>query len=217
MSPYRTAFWLNALLFLLLLILIGAAKLEGASAKELFLHPLVYPHISTSALTRLFQILCAVPPTLCFFTYSLLPGKTIGSIEKRFIICSALITSGFLINEIYRIHIYLSIIGFHKSLTILTCAIALSLYVIGFRRQLRLTPYPLLLASLVLLWFGISIDLRHIPNSDLSDFLEGIPKLLSQVHLSLYFWCTCQQILQRAAKLTALNQNASQPEDIKLF
>lgn len=199
MNVYRTCLWLNGLFLLLMVILIGYAKLEGLSAKELFLHPLAYPHIATASLTRLFQLLCAVPPIVCFFTYGLLSHQRSSSSEKQFILCSALITGGFLLNEIYRIHIYVAETGIGKLAVVLLYAIILALYISRFRKHLRLTPYPLLLLGLGILGIGIAIDSLHIPNQALTDFLEGVPKVLSQVNVALYFWWVCQQTVQTSA------------------
>lgn len=197
MNVYRTFVWLNGFFLLLMLALIGYAELNGLSVKQLFLHPQVYPNITTASFTRLFQILCAVPPTVCLFTYHLLKTQPSKPTEARFILCSALITGGFLLNEIYRIHIYLAASGIGKPIVILFYTVILILYTVGFRKQLRLTPYPLLLIGLGILFVGIGIDSLQIPNQPLTDFLEGIPKVLSEVNVAFYFWCVCQQSILR--------------------
>jgi hypothetical protein len=195
---YRTSLWLNGLILLLVLLLVTYAKTAGLSAKELFLHPEVYSHLTISSLTRLFQILCAVPPTVCLFTYSLL--RRFHSIETRFILCSALITGGFLLNEIYRIHIHLAVAGIDKPIVILIYAVVLATYGISFRQQIYTTPYSILLLGIGILFIGIFIDALKLPNQDTTNFLEGVPKVLSQANVSLYFWCVCQQAIRNAIK-----------------
>ena len=204
MRVYQTLLGLNGFLLLLIVALTGYAEISGLSVKDLFLHPESYSHITTGSLTRLFQILCAVPPTVCLFTYSLL--RTQPTAKTRFILASALFTGGFLLNEIYRIHIYLayssavSSPGIGKPLVILIYAVLLSLYLISFRQQILQTPYSILLIGVGILAVGIGIDSLHIPNQGLTDFLEGIPKVLSQVNIAFYFWIVCQQELRELAR-----------------
>lgn len=202
MPVYQTVLWLNGAFLLMIAALTGYAELSGLSVKALFLHPESYPHITIGSLTHLFQILCAVPPTVCLFTYSLLrsqPFSKSSSAETRFILASALFTGGFLLNEIYRIHIHLSASGISKPAVILVYAVVLALYLISCRQQILQTPYSILLIGVGILAVGIGIDALHIPNQGLTDFLEGIPKVLSQVNIGLYFWLVCQQALSRAA------------------
>jgi len=194
----RSLLGLNGCFLLIIATLVFYAKASGLSTKELFLHPESYSHITIGSLTHLFQILCAVPPTVCLFTYSLLRSRP--SAETRFILASAWFTGGFLFNEIYRIHIYLSASGIGKPFVILVYAVLLALYLICFRSQIVQTSYPILLLGVSILAVGIGIDALHIPNQGLTDFLEGIPKVLSQANIAYYFWIVCQQAIRRAQK-----------------
>jgi hypothetical protein len=195
---HRASLWLNGLILLLVVLLVAYAKTVGLSAKELFLHPEVYSQFTIGSLTRLFQILCAVPPVVCLFTYSLL--QRFHSKETRFILCSAILTGGFLLNEIYRIHIHLAATGIDKPIVISIYAIVLAAYAIGFRKQIYATPYAILLTGIGILFIGIFIDALKLPDQDTTNFLEGVPKVLSQANVSLYFWCVCQQAIQNATK-----------------
>ena len=195
----RSLLKLNGFFLLIIAMLVFYARTSGLSTKELFLHPESYAHITIGSLTHLFQILCAVPPTVCLFTYSLLRSRP--SAETRFILASGLFTGGFLLNEIYRIHIHLSAAGIGKPLVILVYAIVLALYLISFYRQISQTPYAILLLGVGILAVGIGIDSLHIPNQGLTDFLEGIPKVLSQANIAYYFWIVCQQAIRRAEKI----------------
>ncbi|NJO78418.1 MAG: hypothetical protein HC827_07740 [Cyanobacteria bacterium RM1_2_2] len=198
MSHYRTSFWLNGLFLLMLIGLVAYVKSAGLSAKALFLHPETYPHFTVASLTHLFQMLSGVPPIICWFTYGLLRSvRSEGSrAETRFILASALVTSGFWLNEIYRIHIYLSIVGIGKPVVILIYAITLAIYALSFRKQLLSTPYPILLTGVGILFVGIFIDALQLPDQNLTDFLEGIPKVLSQLNVAYYFWCVCRQAMR---------------------
>jgi hypothetical protein len=192
MSYLRRAFLgLNGLSLLLMVAWVAYAKSSGHSAKELFQHPQLYPHFTVGSLTHLFQMLCSIPPILCFFTYSLLRMVGTKGAEIRFILASALVTGGFWVNEIYRIHIYLSRGGLHKPLVILIYTIGLVIYGINFRQQLLKTPYPIVLIGMGILSVGIGIDALRLPDQNLTDFLEGVPKVLSMVNVTLYFWCVC--------------------------
>jgi hypothetical protein len=65
--------------------------------------------------------------------------------RMKILLCSALITGGFLINEIYRIHILLGLIaGVPKLAVILVYAIAAGGYGFAFRHTIQSTPYILL-------------------------------------------------------------------------
>lgn len=196
---YSTAFWLNGLFLLLMIILVIYAKMVGLSAKELFLHPKIYSHITISSLTYLFQMLCSVPPIVCLFTYHLLSQTGSQSPEfRRFLLASIGITGGFLFNEIYRIHIYLSVAGIDKPIVIGCYAILLLAYIIGCRKLIRSTPYPLLLMGIGILLIGIGIDALRLPDQGTTNFLEGVPKVLSQVNIAYYFWCICLQAIQKS-------------------
>lgn len=201
MNPYRNLLWLNGFCLLLIFVLVFWAKVSGLSAKELFLHPESYSHITIASLTRLFQILCAVPPTVCLFTYSLLrsvpPNLKASAAETRFILASALFTGGFLLNEIYRIHIHLAATGIGKPIVISVYAVILALYILSFRKQLYQTPYPILLLGVGVLAVGIGIDSLHLSDQDLTNFLEGVPKVLSEANVGLYFWCVCRQVIKQ--------------------
>ncbi|MBW4464436.1 MAG: hypothetical protein KME07_03220 [Pegethrix bostrychoides GSE-TBD4-15B] len=201
MPIYQALLWLNGGFLLLIAALTGYVELSGLSVKALFLHPESYPHITIGALTHLFQMLCAVPPIVCLFTYSLLRSQPFSesSSETRFILASALFTGGFLLNEIYRIHIHLSASGIGKPTVILVYAVVLALYLVSCRQQILQTPYLILLLGVGILAVGIGIDSLHIPNQGLTDFLEGIPKVLSQANIALYFWIVCQQAISRFA------------------
>lgn len=194
---YRTSFWLNGLFLLVLLVLVVSVKLAGLSAKALFLHPEIYQHFTIGSLTHLFQMLSGVPPIICWFTYGLLQSKSEVK-DNWFILASALMMSGFWLNEIYRIHIYLSMLGIGKPVVILAYAIALAVYIISFRKQLLFTPYPVLLMGVGILFVGIFIDALQLPDRNMTDFLEGVPKVLSQVNIAYYFWCVCRQAVLRS-------------------
>jgi hypothetical protein len=192
-SVYRALVGINGLVLLLVAtvaIWAQAADLPGAI---IFLHPQTYSHVSIGSLTHLFQILCAVPPVVCLFTYQLLRASKQADLpDQRFLLGSALLTGGFLLNEIYRIHIHLGVAGIGKPTVITAYAIIVMLYLICFRKQIRATPYPILLIGLGILLVGIGIDSLRLPDQNLTNLLEGIPKLLSEATISFYFWTVCQ-------------------------
>lgn len=197
-KPYSTSLWLNGLFLLTMIALVVYTKATGLSAKALFLHPEIYSHVTIASLTHLFQFLCTIPPIVCLFTYNLLRINQLQTPAFRhFLLASAGVTGGFWLNEIYRIHIYLSRLGIGKPIVILFYAIILAAYVIGYRQQLRSTPYPLLFIGVGILFVGIGIDALHL-NQNTTDFLEGVPKVLSQVNVTFYFWSVCQQAIQPA-------------------
>ncbi len=199
-SVYPSLLWLNGFMLLLVGAVAVWAMAAGLPAATIFLHPESYSHISIGSLTHLFQILCALPPVVCLFTHQALKG--FDSSSHRFLLGSALLTAGFLLNEIYRIHIHLGAIGIDKPIVIAAYGVVAMLYLVSFRKQIQATPYPILLIGLGILLVGIVIDSLHLPDQNLTNFLEGIPKLLSQTTVSFYFWTVCQQILQRTPQQT---------------
>ncbi len=201
MANYRAVFWLNSLSFLLVFALIVYTKLFGPSVSSLFLHPSFYPSLNIAALTRIFQMLCAIPPIICAFSFALLKTIQPQSKENLFILYSALLTGGFLINEIYRIHITLSVMaGGTKLGAILVYAICAGAYGLVFRRKIQSTPYTLLLTGTVLLAFGIVMDSLGWGTEGISSLLEGLPKLFSELNITLYFWFVCYWEVMRSLK-----------------
>ncbi|MEG4986441.1 hypothetical protein QUB08_11815 [Microcoleus sp. BR0-C5] len=71
-------------------------------------------------------------------------------------------------------------------------------YGLAFRRQLRSTPYPLLLSGVGLLFVAFFVEALPLKNEIVSSLLEGIPKLLSGINIALYFWFVSQGLIVRS-------------------
>jgi hypothetical protein len=82
-----------------------------------------------------------VPAIVCAFSFGLLKTIQPRRKENLFILCSALLTGGFLINEIFRIHIILLAAGVPKLMTILVYAIIAGGYGLAFISKIKSTPY----------------------------------------------------------------------------
>ncbi|HEY9301762.1 MAG TPA: hypothetical protein VIQ31_36435 [Phormidium sp.] len=195
MTISRFVVRLNCLSLLVVSILIIFTQVSGLKVSDLFFQPYFSPNPNVALLTRTFQILCAVPVVVCTFTYGL--AKTIKPCRKenRFILFSALLTGGFLLNQVYRIHIYMIAVGIPKLGVSLFYAVVLSSYGWFFRRQLQCTPYQILLAGLGLLFFAIGVDSLHLKNKIFSSLLEGVPKLFSEINIAFYYWYVCKCFL----------------------
>lgn len=193
MTTYRSFFWFNTISLLLVIALIVSAKFSGLSVALLFLPPFTPNHPNVGFLTRTFQLLCSVPAIICAFSFGLLKTFQPRRKENLFILCSALLTGGFLINEIFRVHIILLGAGVPKLMTILVYATGAGLYGLAFRRRLQSTPYILLLTGLGLLFFAITVDSLHLNGEGFPSLLEGVPKLFSELNIALYFWYVCHQ------------------------
>lgn len=202
MKTYRYVICINTLSLLGVFALIVYAKFWGSSVGELFRHPPFASSLDVGFLTHTFQILCAVPPVVCAFTWRLLTTIQPRRQENLFILCSALLTGGFLFNEIYRLHIVLAIAGFPKIATISVYAIILVGYALAFQRRIQSTPYLILLIGLGLLFFGITVDSLHLSGGGISILLEGIPKLFSEINIAFYFWYVCYKEVMRAFNYT---------------
>jgi hypothetical protein len=198
MTISRFVVRLNCLSFFLVALLIILTQLSGLKVSDLFFHPYFSPNPQVALLTRTFQILCSVPVIVCTFTYGLAKSIQPHTSENRFILFSALLTGGFLLNEIYRIHIYMVGVGISKLGVSLLYAVVLSSYGWFFRRELQFTPYQILLAGLGLLFFAIGVDSQHLKNQIFSSLLEGVPKLFSEINIAFYYWYVCKCFLQKA-------------------
>jgi hypothetical protein len=179
-------------------LVIVLTQLSGLKVSDLFFHPYFSPNPNIALLTRTFQILCSVPVIVCTFTYKLAQSIQPRNLENRFILFSALLTGGFLLNEIYRIHIYMVAVGIPKLGVSLLYAVVLSSYGWFFRRELQFTPYQILLAGLGLLFFAIGVDSLHLKNKIFSSLLEGVPKLFSEINIAFYYWYVCKCFLHKA-------------------
>ncbi|HBK98126.1 MAG TPA: hypothetical protein DD001_12830 [Microcoleaceae bacterium UBA10368] len=197
MTIDRSVVKLNLFCLLLVLVLIVFTQFSGLKVSDLFFHPYFSPNPNVALLTRTFQILCSVPVIVCTFTYGL--AKTIQprSSENRFILFSALLTGGFLLNEIYRIHIYMIAVGIPKLGVSFLYAVFLSSYGWFFRRELQMTPYQILLAGLGLLFLAIGVDALNLKSQIISSLLEGVPKLFSEINIAFYYWYVCKCFLQK--------------------
>ncbi|MBD2577497.1 hypothetical protein [Oscillatoria sp. FACHB-1406] len=193
MKKNRGILQLNFCAIGVMVAILVIAQHYGLSASLLFLPPPSPYPVGERLFTYTFQILCAVPGVVCAFTWALLHKLQPGAKINRFMLASALITGGFLLNEIYRIHIIFLLLGVPKLVTCSIYAVAVGLYGWGFRNFWRSTPYPLLMWGMGLLAFGIAIDTLQPGGHEISVFLEGIPKVLSEVNVVLYFWITCHR------------------------
>lgn len=198
MTISRTVVRLNCLSLLFVVLLIFFTQFSGLKVSDLFFHPYFSPNPNVALLTRTFQILCAVPVIVCTFTYGLAKSLQPRHAENRFILFSALVTGGFLLNEIYRIHIYMIAAGIPKLGVSFLYAVVFSSYGWFFRRELKLTPYQVLLAGLGLLFFAIAVDSLHLKSKIVSSLLEGVPKLFSEINIAFYYWYVCKCFVEKA-------------------
>jgi hypothetical protein len=198
MTISRLVVRLNFLSLFLVALLIIFTHFSGLKVSDLFFQPYFSPNPNVALLTRTFQILCSVPVVVCTFTYGLATTLQPCPKENRFILFSALLTGGFLLNQVYRIHIYMIAVGIPKLGVSLLYAVLLSSYGWFFRRELQLTPYPILLAGLGLLFFAIGVDALNFKSKIISSLLEGVPKLFSEINIAFYYWYVCKCFLHKA-------------------
>ncbi len=203
MAKIGSVLKINFLFLGLVILLIALTKVLGLKSADLFLNPFFSPRPNVALLTRTFQLLCGVPVIVCTFSYGLLKTVQTPRREHEFIFYSALLTGGFLLNEIYRIHIYMIKIGIPKLGVSLLYAIILFFYGWAFQRQLRSTPYRMLLTGVALLFFAIAIDAINLTNHNLASLLEGVPKLLSEINIDFYYWWVCQSLVEKSLTETA--------------
>lgn len=198
MKTYRSAIWLNFGVLLLVIALVIGAKLFGSSASTLFRPPSSPRSPDERLLTHTFQILCTVPVICCAFSWGILRILRPGKKMNRFILASALLMGGFLINEIFRVHIIFLQAGVPKLVTCAVYAAIFGYYGFAFRRIISSTPYLPLALGMGLLFAGIVADSFSSSGSEFSILLEGVPKLLSEVNVALYFWWVCHREILRS-------------------
>jgi len=195
----RSILWWNGLALLLVLGLIMYGKATGIPAGSLVAPPPGSRNLYVGFLTHAIQILCAVPFVACAFSFGLLRSLQPKQ-SHLFLFGSALLTGGFLANEMFRIHIILGgVLGIPKWGTILGYATVLLVYAWCFRHQWRSTPYGLLIAAGCLFVVAFAMDSRLL-GSGVSDLLEGAPKFFSILNMALYFW-----LVSRKAVLQSLS------------
>src|SRR4028119_1955194 len=198
MTISRFVVRVNCLSFFLVALVIIFTQLSGLKVSDLFFHPYFSSNPNVALLTRTFQILCSVPVIVCTFTYGLAQSIQPRNLENRFILFSALLTGGFMLNHSYRIHIYMIALGLPKLGVSLLYAVVLCSYGWFFRREVQLTPYQILLAGLGLFFFAIGVDSLHLKNKIFSSLLEGVPKLFSEINIGFYYWYVCKCFLLQA-------------------
>jgi len=182
----------NSLAVLLVIALILYGIFAGLPPSAIVAPPPSSQSLYNGFLTHAMQVLCAVPVITCAFSYALLNTLRPHTKANSFLLASALVTGGFLANEILRIHVILSIVaGIPKVATILIYSVALVLYVITFRRQLCFTPYGLLIVTIASFAFAFAMDSQLLGHQ--SPLAEGIPKFFSFLNLALFFWLVCRK------------------------
>ncbi|BAZ11823.1 hypothetical protein NIES4071_36490 [Calothrix sp. NIES-4071] len=189
MKNHRFIFWVNGIFLLLVISTTACTKLLNLPTEGLFFPPSSPQYPTAGLLTYTFQLLCYIPPIVCAFSFALLKKIRPKNQNNNFILSSALLMLGFLINEVYRIHITLVYAGIPKLTTITVYGMIALVYTKAFWKRIKSTPYSLLLASVGLLLIAILIDSLHLTN--ISSFLEGVPKLFSGINAALYFWIIC--------------------------
>jgi hypothetical protein len=198
MANYRTVLLFNGLTLLLVGLVTGCLSLSGSSVKGLFLPPCLATYPGAGFFFLGFQMLFYLSVMVCAFTFGLLKIMQPDRPENRFILYSALFTGCFLFNEVFRTHIHLGRAGFPKVTIVIFYTLLASAYGLAFRRQIRSTPYPLLVSGVGLLFAAFLAEALPVKNEIVSSLLEGIPKLLSGINIALYFWFLCQGLIVRS-------------------
>jgi hypothetical protein len=180
---------------LLIISLIAVTKWAGSPATVLLQPPETPQRAGEQMLTLLFQLTCCLPTLVCFFSWALLRRRAVSPRLIQFLLASAVVTGGFLLLEIFRVHIMLAIQGIPKSTTVTGYAVLGLLYLGYFRRQMSQTPYGILIAAVLLVLGAFAVDSAHRPGDPIFIFLEGVPKLFFGFNLALYYWLVCYQAI----------------------
>jgi hypothetical protein len=209
MANYRTVFFFNSLTLLLIGLVTACLSLFGSSIKGLFLPPCLATYPGAGFFFLTFQMLFYLAVMVCIFTFGLLKIIQPDRPENRFILYSALFVGCFLFNEVFRTHIHLGRAGFPKVTIVIFYAVLAIAYGLTFRRQIKSTPYPLLLSGVGLLFVAFFAEALPVQNEIVASLLEGVPKLLSGVNIALYFWFLCQDAIVRSIDFSQYNKIGS--------
>jgi hypothetical protein len=206
MADYRTVLFFNSLTLLLVGLVTACLSLFGSSVKGLFLPPCLATYPGAGFFFLAFQMLFYLSVMVCIFTFGLLKIIQPDRPENRFILYSALFVGCFLFNEVFRTHIHLGRAGFPKVTIVIFYAVLAIAYGVTFRRQIKSTPYPLLLSGVGLLFVAFFAETLPVKNEIFASLLEGVPKLLSGVNIALYFWFLCQGAIVRSLDFSQYNK-----------
>ncbi|MBD1884250.1 hypothetical protein [Microcoleus vaginatus] len=209
MANYKTVFLFNSVTLVLVGIVTACLNLFGSSVKGLFLPPCSATYPGAGFFFLAFQMLFYWSVMVCAFTFGLLRIIQPDRPENRFILYSALFAGCFLFNEVFRTHVHLGRAGFPKVTIVIFYAWVAIAYGLAFRRQIRSTPYALLLSGVGLLFVAFFAEALPLKNEIVSSLLEGIPKLLSGINIALYFWFLCQDFIVRSLNFS---NKTSHPE-----
>jgi len=209
MANYKTVLFFNSLTLLLVGLVTGCLSLYGSSVKGLFLPPCSATYPGAGFFFLAFQMLFYLSAMIGIFTFGLLRVIQPNRPENRFILYSALLAGCFLFNEVFRTHVHLGRAGFPKVTIVIFYAVLAIAYGLVFRRQIKLTSYPLLLSGVGLLFVAFFAEALPLKNELVASLLEGIPKLLSGIYIALYFWFLCQGSIVRSLNSTKYNQTTA--------
>lgn len=197
MVNYRIVVWLNSLA----VFLVGVVSLTlngfGSSVTGLFFPPCLATYPGAGFFFLMFQMLFYFSVMVCIFSFGLLRNTQPNRPENQFILGSAAVTGFFLFNEVFRTHVHLGRAGFPKVTIVVIYAVAAAAYGLTFRRQIKSTPYFLLISGVGLLFLAFFAEALPLKDEIVSSLVEGIPKLLSGINIALYFWFVCQSLILR--------------------
>lgn len=207
MANYRIVFLLNTLAVLLVAVVSFALNGFGSSVKGLFFPPCLATYPGAGFFFLMFQMLFYCSVMVCVFSFGLLRTTQPNRPENQFILGSAIVTGFFLFNEVFRTHVHLGRAGFPKVTIVIIYAVAAAVYGLTFRRQIKSTPYFLLVSGVCLLFLAFFVEALRLKDEAISSLLEGIPKLLSGVNIALYFWFVCKGLILRSLNFSNKTSN----------
>lgn len=150
-------------------------------------------------LTSASEILWCGAAITCWLGYSLArqlqrPRKT-----QRYLLCSAVLMSLFLLDDTFRLTLILAVlVGVPKLIMYGLYGSAVIAYIVTFWRKLLATPYLLLLSAVVLLVVSALADVVHLPGVGTPILMEDGTKLLGILNICLYFYQVFQDEMLRS-------------------
>jgi hypothetical protein len=189
MANYRIVFLLNTLAVLLVGVVSFSLNGFGSSVKGLFFPPCLATYPGAGFFFLIFQMLFYFSVMVCVFSFGLLSTTQPNRPENQFILGSAIVTGFFLFNGVFRTHVHLGRAGFPKVTIVIMYAVAAAVYGLTFRRQIKSTPYFLLVSGVGLLFLAFFAEALPWKDEAISSLLGVSQVVKCGEYGALFFVC----------------------------
>jgi len=143
-------------------------------------------------------ILWSAASFICLFSFNLIKRHTKSKREYWFLLYPGLLIGIVMLDEAFRFKLMLSVyLGIPKITIYGVYTFLAILFIYSFRREIRQTPYLLLLASGTFFFISGMADSYSISGRGLPILLEDVTKIFGVTNLVLYFYHVCHHQTMR--------------------